>query len=341
MSAVLFSVVGCSEEPDEGPWPELESGLETRTSLDCVNPDAFTSLLSEHPCFEGTPPMPKTGFVPYTVRNALWSDGLRKDRYVGIPDGELIEPNEDGTLELPVGSAIIKIFRDGTRLVETRILATWSDASVHAATYVWNEEGTDATLTDDGTTIEITGGTWKIPTAAQCFNCHVNVANVFLGLRIDELNGNYEYEATGRTANQIATWVNIGLLDATNLERPDALSALAAYNDENNTDEERARSYLDSNCAHCHRPGANGAGSLDLRASTPLNLAGIVDVSPMFGDPWDGEGTLVASGDPDRSLIVYRMSSPDQFWRMPPVGTAQVDAHAVEFIRNWITGLPH
>jgi hypothetical protein len=47
---------------------------------------------------------------------------------------------------------------------------------------------------------------------------------------------------------------------------------------------------------------------------------------------------LIAPGDPDRSIILYRMAKTG-LGRMPHIGSNVVDESAVGFVREWIRGL--
>ena len=329
---------GCAGGDGDGPWPDLESGLDAREPLDCAAPARPPERLSQHPCFAGQPPRLVGGFVPYDVQAPFWSDGLVKERAVGVPDDALVDVRADGTVELPAGSIAVKRFLDRARAVETRILTIGEDGGADGATYLWTEDGTDARRADRSTTVDVSGGIWTAPGPEDCARCHGGASGGLLGLRVAQLNRDFDY-AGDRTANQIATWVHIGLVDAGALERPDRLPRMAAYGDRRAPVADRARAYLASNCAHCHRPGGEGGSAIDLRWETPLDLTRSCDVTPELGDPWDGEGTLLRPGVPGRSVLLSRMASDDPLWRMPPVGSARVDQEAVALIEEWITSL--
>ena len=55
-----------------------------------------------------------------------------------------------------------------------------------------------------------------------------------------------------------------------------------------------------------------------------------------------GAGQLqfdVVPGDPDASILLYRMVSLDPGAMMPELGRSMVDAEGVELVRAWIAGL--
>ncbi len=101
----------------------------------------------------------------------------------------------------------------------------------------------------------------------------------------------------------------------------------------------RVRSYLDANCAYCHRPGAPQPVGLDLRASTPLEQTGLLDALPSRGDFGIEDGRLVVPGDPDRSLLLQWMDSRGEK-QMPNLGSTVVDRRAVKTVTRWIRRMP-
>ena len=100
----------------------------------------------------------------------------------------------------------------------------------------------------------------------------------------------------------------------------------------------RARSYLDANCAFCHRPDDPTNAGLDLRATTPLELTGALDKVPQHGDLGIADARVLAPGDPLRSTLSARMRTLGE-GRMPQIATHVVDRRAVRVIDAWIRSL--
>jgi hypothetical protein len=51
------------------------------------------------------------------------------------------------------------------------------------------------------------------------------------------------------------------------------------------------------------------------------------------------DARIVASGHPERSLVLYRMDRRGR-GQMPPLASSIVDERAVALLREWITTLP-
>ena len=123
---------------------------------------------------------------------------------------------------------------------------------------------------------------------------------------------------------------------------PDAAPFTPPYDDPNSgTVEQRARGYLDVNCAHCHNPGG-AAGStgfyLSLDQTDPTRLG--ICKSPVAAGIGTGGFTYdIVPGHPNQSIAIYRMSSTQPGIAMPELGRQRVDTVAVDVIGQWILGL--
>jgi uncharacterized repeat protein (TIGR03806 family) len=286
------------------------------------------------------PTRPAPGLIPYAPNAALWSDGAAKERWIGLPDGMDIDASSpSGDWDFPNGTVLVKSFRLGNRLVETRLLMRHPDGVWAGYTYEWNDAQTAATLVRGGKTRQVAGQAWSYPSEAQCLACHTAGAGRSLSLETAQLNGSLLYAQTGRTANQIATLNAIGTLappitadPATLPAYPDPHGALGSLAD-------RARAYLHVNCSHCHRPGGSTPVPMDLQFSRALAETGACGTVPQAGDVGLGAGSrLLVPGDPDLSVLVARMGRRDAAG-MPPLGTSVVDTAGVALVRQWIASL--
>lgn len=102
--------------------------------------------------------------------------------------------------------------------------------------------------------------------------------------------------------------------------------------------EERARTYLEVNCAQCHRPDGGTTVALDLRFDTPLAGTNTVGVGPQVGTLGLDDARMIAPGARGESVLWERMRRLDAS-RMPPLASHRVDEAGVELIGAWIDGL--
>jgi uncharacterized repeat protein (TIGR03806 family) len=292
----------------------------------CVNPSNATQ--------------PASGLIPYAPNAPFWSDNAAKQRFMALPDGQRIVVGSDGDMDFPNGSVLVKHFRLGTQLVETRLLMRHDNGDWAGYTYEWNTAGTDATRVVGGKSVQVAGQDWLFPSESQCLLCHTAAAGRSLGLELQQLNGLLTYATTGRTANQLATLDAISLFAPPLAQAPANLPSLPDPAGSGGTLGERARSYLHTNCSHCHRPGGATSSNLDLRFSTALPNTNTCEVVPVrtLGI---ADARIIAIGGTDpaaRSLLVHRpnLANADS---MPPMQPRQVDAAGVALLRNWVNSL--
>ncbi len=297
---------------------------------------AIAETLSATGCVDATnPQQPSAAMIPYDVVAPLWSDGADKERYIALPDDELITLDSNGDFVFPVGSVLMKHFISGSTYIETRLLmhhaSGWAGYS-----YEWNDAQTDADLLVGSKDRTVAGLDWHFPSGSECRQCHTLAKHTTLGLEAVQLNKIFTYPTTGRSANQLDTFEAIALFDTeitpAMLEPP-----LAALDDETVSLERRAKSYLHSNCSHCHLPAGTGGGNMDMRLATPLaemNLCGVDAID----DLGISGAQRLAPGNPDASVVLLRMERLDEY-RMPPLASSVVDADATVLIRDWIAGV--
>lgn len=299
-------------------------------------PSTLPGLLSQTGCMDPQRPwLPAAGVLPFEVNSPLWSDGAAKERFLALPDGKQvhIEPNGDWTL--PVGSVLIKTFRVGGKLVETRFLVRHTDGDWSGYTYEWNDDQTDARLLDSAKVKQVGTQQWHYPSRAQCLACHTEVAGRSLGLETAQLNRSIAYPQTGRMANQLATLNHIGLFDAPLTQAPAFLASLPTPSNKAAALDLRARSYLHANCAMCHQPGGPGRGPEDFRFTTPAAAMGAIGVEPTQTNFGVEGAKLIAPGRPELSIVSLRTHMLET-GRMPPLGRNLVDEAGVALLDQWI-----
>ncbi|HSG64996.1 MAG TPA: PQQ-dependent sugar dehydrogenase [Gammaproteobacteria bacterium] len=310
-------------------------------SSGAVDPNPVPDLLSATGCFNPADPSePLSALIPYDVAAPFWSDGADKERWIAVPDGRNVAIDVNDDFVFPVGTVLAKHFRLDGELVETRLLMRHPDGGWAGYSYEWNAQLTDATLVDGGKTTSVNGQDWIFPDGNGCLECHTEAAGFSLGLELAQLNGDLSYAATGRTANQLETLDAIGLFTSP-LGEPNAIPALADPYGTDGTLQERARAYLHTNCAQCHRPGTPAGVSvdMDLRFTTALAATGTCAVAPQRGDLGIVGASIIAPGSPDRSVLLERLSRRGDPAQMPPLASSLADAAGVALVRDWITSL--
>jgi mono/diheme cytochrome c family protein len=235
--------------------------------------------------------------------------------------------------------------RDGERL-ETRVWMNHTDAGWVGYSYRWDAGGGDATLADEaGEDMPISGGleSWEIPARGACVQCHEPGPAQNLGLQLTQLDREFTYPTTGRTANQLDTFVALGLLKLEAAMRPtDTSPKLVDYRDDSQPTDQRARSYLHANCSSCHKR-TDGYCTGDFRVSATGAKVGVCNVTAKYVDPswgWPQDIKLIAPGNPEQSALWLRLSAPPgSDMSMPPLGHHEIDQEGVELIAAWITSM--
>lgn len=231
----------------------------------------FRDSLSAYNIFQGNKAdlIPAKEFQLLELNSSLFTDYAYKQRLVKLPEGTKMKGLSDNSIDFPNGTILTKTFyyyhdeRDqslGKTIIETRLLIKEKDAW-NAATYVWNETQTEAILQLDGTKKRVSwinslGTTlstlYQTPTENECMTCHQsNYAMTPLGPTT--LNLNRIVDREGTNVNQLSYLHEIGFLESFDLSKTPHMTD---YMDSSASIDDRARSYLAINCAHCHNPNA-------------------------------------------------------------------------------------
>ncbi|MBC8097384.1 MAG: chitobiase/beta-hexosaminidase C-terminal domain-containing protein [Akkermansiaceae bacterium] len=292
------------------------------------------------------------GLIPYDLVVPFWSDGATKSRWVSVPDGK-IQFNATGEWSFPQGTVFVKTFElatnetnpQFTRRLETRLLVCDDAGAVYGVTYKWRPDHSDADLLATNLTewISIQTATglrtqqWYYPSRQDCLTCHTPNAGHVLGVKTRQLNRDFKFPS-GVTDNQLRTWNHIGLFN-TNLADASLnnLPQLAPLDDPQRSLEDRARSYLDANCASCHRPGGTVA-FFDARHDTAVAQQGLIGGRVLIDQRIDG-ARVIAPNDPWRSILFMRANTTEAF-KMPPLARNLIDEQGMRLLRQWIESLP-
>ena len=307
----------------------------------------------------------RDGFVPYDLIDSFYSDGAIKSRWMAIPNNgshdtpaEKINFSENGNWNFPIGTVLIKHFdypiNDSdisiTKKIETRFSIKDTEGNFYFLTYKWNEQQTEAYLVESGIdeNILVTGEggaprqiKWHFPSEGECLTCHNPSSGGTLGPRTKNLNKSYNYTAVGGTVgNQLVTLSALGILDAaiTDLDTPGYLTHTSIL-DSNSSLDDRARSYLDLNCAYCHNPATANRANFDLRLDRTLAQTGLLTAGVNESLNIDPEEKVLFEGEALKSIIYHRTASIQPGIMMPPLAKNQVDEAGITLIESWINSL--
>lgn len=326
--------------------------------------------LSDWNLFElvGNQLLPAESSLVFRPANQLFNDYAHKLRTLWIPDGSQAQLL-DGEIDYPVGTVLSKTFYypldaernhllladSGTskvdllsnQLIETRLLVRRA-AGWAAFPYVWNEEQTEAFLRVAGASkaIDLKSDTgnlefvYFVPNENQCSGCHTTShpdgGMHPLGAVATQLSSMFE-DVNGDLTMQTERLVARGWLS----QVPIRMNTLS-WQDQSYGIDARAGAYLNIHCGHCHNPeGAADTSALLLDGSHTLSVHMGVCKPPVAAG--GGTGNLqysIVPGEPEQSILLYRMQStaPDEM--MPELGRSLIHIEGIELIRRWIAEMP-
>ena len=306
------------------------------------------------------------GVLPFSVNTPLWSDGSIKQRYLILPKDSQLVYQDRAAYGYPKGAVFVKNFLidtiagDSTSRIylETRLLIKNPNVSDEIPewvgfTYKWDIDQADAVLVPvEGLTITVPihkplgaiyQKIWRFPGRQECFRCHIPRARQVLGFFTAQLN---QPKNPDTSTNQLRLFFQAGLFGKKSDSIPDFSKspAWASLRDTTRTLEHRARSYFASNCSGCHSPEAYVQTPISpakhdfnyFSLNVPSNYIDIPTKVKISNQDF----MLIASGNPQKSFILLRMSVRDPFLQMPPLATTEVDTLAVRVVTEWIRSLP-
>ncbi|MFP6691872.1 MAG: PQQ-dependent sugar dehydrogenase, partial [Pirellulales bacterium] len=317
---------------------------------------------------------PAAGVIPYSVNAPQWIDGAQKQRFLALPDGLQIEfdgitypqpaPGAPHGWKFPDGTVLFETISmemergnpASRRRLETRLLHfeqlagdnDFGDQFWRGYTYVWNADQTGAVLLEEPRGLDrvlkikdpaaprgIREQTWHFPSRAECTVCHNMAAKYVLGMNTLQMNRDHSYGEV--TDNQLRTFEHLKLFTGPLPERPQRLPSLADYRE--GPDPSRpaaaARAYLHANCSHCHRKWGGGNAEFRLLGNLDVGETGIFGRRPQHGGFYIGGAQLVMPGEPQRSVLYYRMATLGP-GHMPRLGSNVVDGRGLQLIYDWI-----
>ena len=136
--------------------------------------------------------------------------------------------------------------------------------------------------------------------------------------------------------NQLKYLSSKSLID---LPESNAIPKAAVWDDPSSGNlDERARIYLDINCAHCHSSeGPANTTGLFLNIYQNDDIAyGIMKTPVAAGRGSGGLSYDIVPGKPNESILIYRMESTHPGIAMPEIGRTLVHKEGVALLREWI-----
>ncbi|MBK8519252.1 MAG: hypothetical protein IPL55_24085 [Saprospiraceae bacterium] len=294
---------------------------------------------------------PEKDVILYDLNSSLFSDYAHKKRFIYLPEGASMTYHPDYAFDFPEGSMIFKFFYypadfrnpdKNIRIIETRVLIK-VEMEWQSLTYIWNEEQTDAFLTLAGesksvTWIDESGKThditYSVPGMLVCKSCHeFNSKIAPIGPAARHLNKPYFAD---KEKNQLKVWVEnkklIGMPELSTVPR------IALWENTKSDINDRSRAYLDINCSHCHRKEGPAKNSgLYLLADESNNYAYGIKKTPVAAGR--GSGNLkydIDPGNPEASILVFRMKSLEPGIMMPEAGRRTRHEEGILLISEWI-----
>ena len=353
LSLVFFS---CTNSQEKNKAPKARKGSATLIKKQVETNDP--QRLSDYGFFKGdlAALLPAARVYSYTINTPLFSNYAEKARFIYLPQGKKMDLPQQGPLRFEEGTVLIKNFYypvdeklepSKRRILETRLLLK-EKTGWKPLNYLWNEEQNEAMLNYVGAKIDVA---WKdkagenhplvyqVPNLNQCKNCHSRDNKISpIGVTAAQLNRQYEGVATA--INQLDYFHQEGLFNG--FTSAAAYEALPVWDAVLTASvEERAKAYLDANCAHCHSAQGSAKNSglyLEYHQSNARRRG--VYKPPIAAGKGSGDFQYdIVPGKPEASIFIYRVGSNDPAIRMPEIGRSVVHKEGLALLTQYIQEL--
>ena len=316
-------------------WPNQQKIFRLVPNPDADRKPTFPGKLSETGLFaDVSAEKPASGLYEFSILAPMWQDGATARYWLGLPGDQPIRTehhNRRGSLLLrhkkPKDTALAKtLYRDGRR-IETQLLHF--DGYWRGYSYRWNEDETDATLVPkQGLDVTIAGKPWRFHSRQECLRCHGGNFNYLFAFHPGQLNH----------SGQLDRFHDLSIVDDKFIQAAEQQPLVSPY-DETAPLEKRARSWLHTNCSHCHR--VSGGGSVPFQANVvpPLEEMGLLGETAFKGDfGLQADPKLIVPGNPYASILYYRSATTGP-GHMPMLGSKTVDLRGLRALHDWILSL--
>lgn len=314
----------------------------------------FPRKLSETGLFTSTGSLnPSEGVYPYNVTATAYQDlGATSEFWVGVPGEQTIVSNKaKRNWKFPKDTVFAKTIsmpiwienQPQIRRIETQILH-FDGLSWQPYCYAWNEAQDDAVLVvEAGGTKEMEVADrngerktlrWRHHSRSECRACHSNQTGGAVAFSYENLG---RISFTSPRESEVQRMVDLGILDKT--DPPGwKLRQMVNPHREDASLEQRARSYLASNCAHCHCRGGGGTVALDLSYFNLTQDIFAVDFPTTQGSFGLSDAKLIVPGAPNRSTLYYRMATSGT-GHMPKLWKRDNDVQGLQLVHDWIASM--
>lgn len=295
----------------------------------------------------------------YSPQYPLWSDGAKKERWIYLPPGTVINTKDMDRWIFPVGTKFWKEFSFEGKRVETRFFVKVSEGDDlmdwRFSTYQWNEEETEAfrvgaTGTETSASLPGSSKTHTLPSLLECASCHRKGGDPILGFDVLQLSSDRDPGAPHAEPLKTGQLLLKSLNAQKKLSHPPKHDVRIPTNDPKTR---AALGYLHGNCGHCHNPEGFAAPSLFFNRFEYSNRSaketaafetGVNKPTVFLHVPGNlplHSSFRIKKGSASQSAVVALMQNREgmPIPQMPPIGTQIIDEEAIRLIKSWIRGL--
>jgi hypothetical protein len=290
------------------------------------------------------------GIETFTPQYPLWSDGAHKQRWIRLPASAAIDAAQPAAWAFPNGTTFWKEFSKDGRRVETRMIERGDAGDWRFVAFIWNEDGTDATLANPRKSTRLTlpdGSRYTVPSEADCRACHAGAAVPILGFSALQLSADRDPLAPHAEPAKpgdldLAALVASGRL----VNLPKALAESPPRVRAATPAGRAALGYLHANCGNCHVDPKLSSAAVPVEMQLALDPADpdmadsavrrLVGSESRYRAQDAADARVVVPGNAAAGTLLARMRSRDPRIQMPPLGSAIPDRDAIALLERWI-----
>ena len=353
---VFFGLSACEKAPEKNTAPKARKAPTNLIKKTVETNDK--KRLSDYGFFKGELAnlSPNEKVYSYSINTPLFSNYAEKARFIYLPSGKKMTLELHGPVRFDDGAILIKNFyypldetspSEERDLLETRLLIKEKEGW-KPLNYLWNEDQSDAILNYVGAKIDVNWTNkygeekkvvYQVPNLNQCKNCH-NRNNKISPIGVTAAQLNRQYEGVTKTINQLDYFNEENILNQYNVSTD--YDKMPVWNDPLTAPlAERAKAYLDANCAHCHSAQGSAKNSglyLDYHQKDQRKRG--IYKPPIAAGKGSGDFQYdIVPGAPESSIFIYRVGSNDPAIRMPEIGRSVVHEEGLALLSQYIKEL--